>query len=439
MSNSNSGYLSDSFEGISSAFTEFETLHEGKSCVVSRAKRYGRWWTLKSLNASVSDQELYRQRQRKEFEILVDLQHPLIVSVTGLEEVEGLGTCIVMEYVDGQTLSDWLRTDPSESRRKRVARKITEAVRYIHSKGVAHRDLKPSNILVSYNGDNVKIIDFGLADTDSHAVMKNPAGSADYMSPEQAAVPKADVRNDIYSLGILFREMNLGYGGVVSKCTGNIERRYRDVDSLMAAMERREYLRKRIFIGAGTVLVIFVVVAGMSIAGLFSPGVNRANVETARIDTLRIINEPPSEEEIGEKVGKKSQPMDFSVAKETPVVKVQDVDVNSKKETREKEALEKGVKMVDKMFAEASYPRHLDTLTSLLYYNPKLGQNTISLEMHNAVNRYVEGLGDSFDPDEKRRINDDLQNYCLQKITPVDEKLIKLLKQKDEIDAMFSN
>ena len=72
--------------------------------IVAKAKRYGRWWLLKGLRQEVADETGYQQRLRKELEVLMQLQHPGVVTAIGLEEVESLGLCIVMEYVDGITL-----------------------------------------------------------------------------------------------------------------------------------------------------------------------------------------------------------------------------------------------------------------------------------------------------------------------------------------------
>ena len=88
--------------------------------IVARGKRYGRWWLLKGLNKKVAQETAYLQRLRKELELLMPLQHPHVATAIGLEKVEGLGDCIVMEYVEGITLKKWLLTDHSRKERRRI-------------------------------------------------------------------------------------------------------------------------------------------------------------------------------------------------------------------------------------------------------------------------------------------------------------------------------
>ena len=106
------------------------------------------------------------------------------------------------------TLADFLKQEPAAGDLRRVVVEIAEALAFIHRQQVVHRDLKSQNIMITHNGHYVKLIDFGLADTDSHAILKQPAGTLRYMAPEQAQQTQADVRNDIYSLGVIFQDMN---------------------------------------------------------------------------------------------------------------------------------------------------------------------------------------------------------------------------------------
>ena len=238
-----SGYLTDSFEGIDRVFTDVQIVSTSATNVVAKAKRYGRWWMLKALQPEVREQSAFQLRLRKEMEILIQLQHPNIVTAVGMEQVDSLGECLVMEYVDGDTLANWLRGNTSRNERRRIAEELTDAVGYLHSKGIVHRDLKPENILITHNGNYVKLIDFGLADTDSHAVLKRPAGTLQYMSPEQAVLAEADVRNDIYSLGVIFGQMDLGsaYQTVIYRCMAPGDRRFSQVAELKQAMKKAKW------------------------------------------------------------------------------------------------------------------------------------------------------------------------------------------------------
>lgn len=98
INSSTSGYLFDSFEGISRSFTDIEVLFTPEVNVMTKGKRYGRWWALKALNPVVAAQVAFQQRLRKEFEILMLMEHPEVVNVLGLESVDGLGECIVKDW-----------------------------------------------------------------------------------------------------------------------------------------------------------------------------------------------------------------------------------------------------------------------------------------------------------------------------------------------------
>ena len=79
---------------------------------------------------------------------------------------------------------------------------------YLHTRQVVHRDLKPSNILITADGHSVKLIDFGVSDTASHAIFKGPAGTRKYAAPEMLNGGAIDARTDLYSLGVIAEEMN---------------------------------------------------------------------------------------------------------------------------------------------------------------------------------------------------------------------------------------
>lgn len=264
-----SGIVPDDYAGIEGRFTQVSELPSLGSCRLVKAMRYGRWHVLKGLKAEYAHDPAHTQRLRKELEMMMQLSHPGIVQVYDMEQGcqdadVGMDTFIVMEWIDGVTLDEWLATNPNQSLRRRVVHELLEAVSYMHRQGIVHRDLKPENIMITRNGANVKIVDFGLADKDSYAVFKNPAGTERYVAPEQLNANVADVRNDIYSLGVVMREMHLGrvYDGVIKKCLSTIDNRYLIVDEMVEDIARRKR-RRRWAMWACAALAVALVAAGV--------------------------------------------------------------------------------------------------------------------------------------------------------------------------------
>lgn len=173
------------------------------------ATRYGKRYMLKCLKNDFLYTPIYRQALTKEFEIGLQLEHPNICHTIGLEEVENLGTTIVMEYIDGDTLQQLIEQKQlTAEMAHKIAHELMDALEYMHNKQMIHRDLKPANIMVTHNGKNVKLIDFGLSDSDSFTILKLPAGTSGYIAPEQLLPgAKSDPQADIYSLGMVLLDM----------------------------------------------------------------------------------------------------------------------------------------------------------------------------------------------------------------------------------------
>lgn len=208
---SESGFLTGESLFLSSRFCDIEAVAEssGGFSRVLRAKRMGKWHALKCLKPDYADKKEYRALLQKEFEIGYRLNHPNIAGIIGLEDVEGLGVCIVMEYVEGRTLRQAMSDEKwTRERIIRVMQQLGAALDYIHQQQVIHRDVKPENILLTTNGDHVKLIDFGFSDADSYAILKQPAGTPRYAAPEQMQQESSiDGRTDVYAMGIILGEL----------------------------------------------------------------------------------------------------------------------------------------------------------------------------------------------------------------------------------------
>ena len=259
---SSSGEVEPSTIKVSGNFSGFSDFVSHGFNRFVKAERYGKKYMLKGLQAQYMGNPFYEELLRKEFDIGISLDHPNIVSFISFEQVACLGNCIVMEFVDGRSLKTFLKEKPSLQVRKQVFRQLIDAMSYYHGKQIVHRDLKPSNILITCNGNNVKLIDFGLSDSDAHTVLKQPAGTLSYSSPEQRqSGVTLDCRSDLYALGVLITDIFPNrYAGVVRKCTRTRrEKRYASAAEVLRAVERYYYYRR---------WVLAVVVVLLSVGGL---------------------------------------------------------------------------------------------------------------------------------------------------------------------------
>lgn len=222
-------------------FSDPVLLKENAVCKLHRVSKAGKYIVIKTASGN-SGRNI--SLIKREYEIGANLSHPHIATIFAYETNTPVGEGIVMEFVDGTTLNDYLATNPSLQSRKRIIAQLLDAVRYLHIKGVVHNDLKPENILISNKGENVKLIDFGLSDTDAFYLSKTLGCTPAYASPELLAQSDVDIRSDIYSLGLLIKDIcGKRYKHIAEKCCKeNRDHRYDNIESIQKRIAIFKYL-----------------------------------------------------------------------------------------------------------------------------------------------------------------------------------------------------
>ena len=230
---------------FSDSQSRFETVEQidtlGATCDTFRVKLYGKLHFLKRLKAGLAGDIRYQEALRKEFETGYRLEHPNLVRYISLDS-----DSILMEYVDGQSLSQCLATDPDYfSKRKnadKFVRQLLDAVSYLHSHQVLHLDLKPDNILLTCINGDVKLIDLGCCYTDS---FPDTTGHTDsFAAPEQLTGGVVDVRTDIYAIGKILECLpdHIIYNKVIARCTAeDPSDRYQSVEEILRDVSRRKH------------------------------------------------------------------------------------------------------------------------------------------------------------------------------------------------------
>ncbi len=169
---------------------------------------------IKVLPPTFSFDQEFVERFHREAVLAANLHHPNIVTIHDVGEQEGYHY-IVMEYLEGETLDQWLRHNGAMSPQQAapVLQQLASALDYAHSRGVVHRDVKPSNVMIAPDG-RAKLMDFGLVRAGEGSNLTRSGvvlGTPEYMAPEQALGERVDGRTDIYALGVVLFRLLTGH------------------------------------------------------------------------------------------------------------------------------------------------------------------------------------------------------------------------------------
>lgn len=256
---------------------------------------------LVSLKEAYQSKPQYQRALKKEFDRCKDFDHQHLLKFLAMKDVEGLGTCIEMEWEDSRSLLEYLDEGHSEDEKKRVISQIASPLEYLHGNGMVHGALDPTFIFITKKTDEVKVLNLRLRYADS---MSMPNSSLRFIAPEaKDGTVTLDARADVYSLGMIVKAMNLGseYDQVIDgSCSFGRSERYASIEDFMEAFEHHRYSRKsettsspvnRKMVGLVAAIAVLVVIA---VVLLFSRG-GQSDQQTASNDSTEIANNEQSQ------------------------------------------------------------------------------------------------------------------------------------------------
>lgn len=223
-------------DNVKLGFCDFKLLTSTSYAVLYMAVKSGKRFLIKTTKDKSEWQECLL---RREYELALGVEHHNIVHVYSLENIAPYGLSIVMEYIDGRMLGDYLAEKPTRRECERIFTELLLAVEYLHKRGVVHNDIKPDNILISRTSNTLKLIDFGLADSDAEYAMRALGCTPRYASVELRARKDVDARSDIYSLGMIMEDI-FGSSRISRRATKeHPSLRYANIAELRKAWHRR--------------------------------------------------------------------------------------------------------------------------------------------------------------------------------------------------------
>ena len=268
---------------FSTEYTNLRPLHTssyGNSRLFT-AQNNGRKVVIKALKADRADNAQCRASLRSEYDVTASLGNKFIRKAIDFVRIEGLGDCIVFEYIDGKSLAEHVRVGTlTEKQVKNVLVDVCDGLSYLHRNNVVHCNLKPENVIVTAADCRAKLIDLGIPETDPDADRELLIKEMEFTAPEIIKGESFDNRADIFSLGKIMefigeRNISKQFLHVATHCTQfSKEQRYDNIAEVRSAISK----------GHPTVKVIvlaLVLVALAALAYIYVPKI-AANVDKER-------------------------------------------------------------------------------------------------------------------------------------------------------------
>lgn len=274
---------------FSTDYTDLHPLHTSRygNSQVYLAKFNGKKVIVKTLKPECAADAACRASLRQEYETTSMLDNKYIRKALDFVKIEGLGDCIVFEYIEGKSLAEHVRVGTlSEKQVKSVLTEVCDALNYLHRNGIVHCNLNPENIIVTANEGRAKLIDIGIPETKQDADRELLIKEMEFVAPEIIKGEDVDARADIYSLGKIMefigqRNISKQFHNAATHCTQfSKEQRFDTISEVRSAITKGH--------SVVALIIILAVAAVLAIlACIYVPKV-KANVEKERAERLEV-------------------------------------------------------------------------------------------------------------------------------------------------------
>ena len=272
----------------SAEYTDIKPFFESRygNSRLFTAQHNGQKVIIKTLKADRANNAQCRASLRNEYDIASTLDNKHVRKALDCVTIQGLGDCIILEYIEGKSLAEHVRVGTlSEKQVKSILVEICDALTYLHRNQIIHSNLKPENILVTANDCRVKLIDIGVPETNPDADRELLIKEMEFVAPEIIKGEDIDPRADIYSLGKIMefigeRNISKHYVNVATHSTQfSKEQRYDSVSEVKSAISKGHSL-------LAIILISIIVLLGI-LAYLYVPKI-KANVEKERAERMAV-------------------------------------------------------------------------------------------------------------------------------------------------------
>ena len=270
-------------------YTDLRLIHTSRygNSRVFTANYNGKKVIVKALKKECADDAACKASLKQEFETTSILDNKYIRRALDFVQIEGMGDCIVFEYVEGKSLAEHVRVGTlSEKQVKSVLAEVCEALYYLHRNGIVHCNLNPDNIMVTANDCRVKLIDIGVPETKQEADRELLIKEMEFVAPEIIKGEDVDSRADIYSIGKIMefigeRNISKQFSAVATHCTQfSREQRFDNISDVRSAITKGHSFVKLIIVA-----VVLAILAGLAV--IYVPKI-KANMEKERAERLAV-------------------------------------------------------------------------------------------------------------------------------------------------------